>query len=306
MEYKSIRVGAALLLLALISVMFAGCGKATGIPAVEETQQPPSISDAATPEGTVSGTVKWKMEKVAGDDSPAYVYYWSDEDRELVKWPGDPMMQNGDTYTFTVPSSAQYILFSGGTKLQQTVGISLDGSGTDYVVTEKKNKNGHYLVAAPDGRELPPANSYIITESVSSAQMAAVITETSVEEEFGDSGVKDTTHGGVDALLFKVKNNGAETVEHLKMYVICFDEYGYTIHPETGEAESENEEYETDLLAIDFSGDLAGHKTETYIFNCGLNGTVRCEAVIAEYVIDMVQYKNADAEAWANQYITEK
>ena len=110
----------------------------------------------------------------------------------------------------------------------------------------------------------------------------------------------------MDALLFKVKNNGAETVEHLKMYVICFDEYGYTIHPETGEAESENEEYETDLLAIDFSGDLAGHKTETYIFNCGLNGTVRCEAVIAEYVIDMVQYKNADAEAWANQYITEK
>ena len=31
MEYKSIRVGAALLLLALISVMFAGCGKATGL-----------------------------------------------------------------------------------------------------------------------------------------------------------------------------------------------------------------------------------------------------------------------------------
>lgn len=80
-----------------------------------------------------------------------YCYYWSDSNKNMTAWPGEPMTNSGingynqTMYTFTVPKDATYIIFSNGSA--QTVDISYPGGNLRYYPLTTTDSKGHYEVA---------------------------------------------------------------------------------------------------------------------------------------------------------------
>ena len=256
--------------------------------------------------GTVSGEVKFENSWDGIPDLPPCIYYWSDSNTGMTQWPGDKLTNNGGTFSFSVPEAAEYISFNDGINAK-TIDIPFDGSIRSYVVKDEFDSLGRYLVTDNTGNGISEKKAYSSTSNISSAQM-----KLSVEKAYATPGgfansQKYITGGGDDALSFDIKNTGNGKATHIKLYVICFDKDGKTVHPSTGQMDNWSFDYETDLLALNtVTEGVAANSTETINYECGLNGTERCEAVIAEYVLDQVLYTNTDAAAWASQYIIAK
>lgn len=270
------------------------------------TQSSAQTQQSSVLSGAVSGKVTLETDWGGIEEMPPCVYYWSDTDTEMVKWPGDKLTKNGSTFSFTVPAGAEYIIFNDAAAAQ-TIDIPFDGSVTDYVVKDEINSLGKYLVTDGSGNSISEKKAYSSTSEISSSQMELTVESAyTVPEAYKNNG-KYSTGGGTDALSFKIKNSGSGKATNIKLYVICFDKNGNTVHPSTGSMDNWSLDYKTDLLVLNTSADgVSAYTTDTINYECGLNGAERCEAVIAEYALNGVLYKNTDAAAWANRYITAK
>lgn len=77
-------------------------------------------------------------------------YYWSDSDTAMTAWPGVAMENAGTNdfgetlYTFEVPETAQYVIFTNGSV--QTVDIPYSGGEVRYYPTSVTDSSGHYAV----------------------------------------------------------------------------------------------------------------------------------------------------------------
>ncbi len=78
-----------------------------------------------------------------------YCYYWSDENKSMIAWPGKPMTNAGvndlgeTLYTYELPQNVDYVIFTNGSL--QTVDISYSGGEVKYYPTTTDSK-GHYNV----------------------------------------------------------------------------------------------------------------------------------------------------------------
>ena len=86
----------------------------------------------------------------------AYIYMWSTEGGELSEWPGFGMNKKGDNgfgginYTYDVPNSVEYIIFSNGSG-DQTVDITHDTSVTGWYPTERNGEGKLEVASWTDG-----------------------------------------------------------------------------------------------------------------------------------------------------------
>ncbi|MEE0266156.1 MAG: starch-binding protein, partial [Acutalibacteraceae bacterium] len=114
-------------------------------PTVAPTEKPTEAPTVPVEENIVTFTnsLNW--------DGTIYCYYWSDSNTSMTTWPGKPMSyartnsMGQKQYTFNVPDSATYLIFTNGNK--QTVDIPYDGGEMKYYAKETTDSKGHYEFA---------------------------------------------------------------------------------------------------------------------------------------------------------------
>ena len=58
--------------------------------------------------------------------SVAYIYYWSDDNKNMLTWPGSPMEAiGGGVYSAEIPTDAEYVVFNGGDDTKKTQDLEL-------------------------------------------------------------------------------------------------------------------------------------------------------------------------------------
>lgn len=98
--------------------------------------------DEKTNEVTFTNSLNW--------GGQLYCYYWSEANKNMTKWPGEPMTKGGTNeynqtmYTFDVPREATYIIFTNGSS--QTVDISYPGGSIRYYALSSTDSQGHHQV----------------------------------------------------------------------------------------------------------------------------------------------------------------
>ena len=87
--------------------------------------------------------------KDASGNEQLYVYYWSDANKEMTKWPGEPMSYTKTDddgkliYQFDIPSNARYVIFNNGigsTTRVQTEDIPVPIVDYDKVAWDESNR----------------------------------------------------------------------------------------------------------------------------------------------------------------------
>lgn len=260
-----------------------------------------SSSSASSQSSSSSREIKFKDEKAKESwdilREERYVYYWSDSDNEMIKWPGAEMKKNADgSFSYTIPEKANYIIFNEGSDLYQTVDIPFDGSVTEFQLTGEKNDDGKYLVESWDGKAIENATTYDTTKTLSDSEMGVSIENISIEKDYFKGSF--STNGGHDAVIFKLKNNTNIAVNSVTMYVVFLD--------------SSNKPINTVLVNIGGSPVAVLTTKDTIIqpgqtqdvsYSCNASGIAKEEYIVAAYTTtDRIRYENSDASAWASKY----
>lgn len=89
-----------------------------------------------------SGSVVYFDDPIGWGDT--YIYYWSDANKNMVKWPGDKMEKFEGVWRYSMPGDAQYIIFSNGA--MQTRDIPYDPAQTNYRLSSKRDQDNSYYV----------------------------------------------------------------------------------------------------------------------------------------------------------------
>ncbi len=119
----------------------------------EPTTEP--VTEPTTVEPTTEPTTEAEKNIVTFTNShrwsgTIYCYYWSDSNKTMTAWPGKAMTNAGTNsygetmYTFEVPDSATYVIFTNGSS--QTVDIAYSGGEVRYYPTSETDSSGHYKV----------------------------------------------------------------------------------------------------------------------------------------------------------------
>lgn len=118
------------------------------IPIVKPTEPTQPPTEPETQPSTVKNIVTFTNS--FSWSNTIYCYYWSNENTNMVSWPGVAMTHAGVNdfnevmYTFEVPKEATYIIFSNGSK--QTTDISYSGGEVRYYPVADLDSNGKNLV----------------------------------------------------------------------------------------------------------------------------------------------------------------
>ncbi|MBQ8860821.1 MAG: starch-binding protein [Ruminococcus sp.] len=113
-------------------------------PTQEPTQAPTEQPTQPVKNNTVTFTNSFNW------SGTIYCYYWSNDNKNMVSWPGKAMTNIGPNdynqvmYTFSVPSDATYLIFTNGSA--QTTDISYSGGEVRYYPVEQTDTSGHNLV----------------------------------------------------------------------------------------------------------------------------------------------------------------
>lgn len=120
-----------------------------GTPSVTEPETTVATEPATEPKPVAKNTVTFtNSHKWSGT---IYCYYWSNSNKNMTSWPGVAMTNAGTNefnetlYTFNVPESATYVIFTNG--LAQTVDIPYGGGEVKFYPLSETDSQGHYKVA---------------------------------------------------------------------------------------------------------------------------------------------------------------
>lgn len=73
-----------------------------------------------------------------------YIYYWSDANKNMVKWPGVKMESFEGVWRYTLPEGVQYIIFSNGA--MQTRDVPYNPAQTNYRLSSERDQDNSYYV----------------------------------------------------------------------------------------------------------------------------------------------------------------
>lgn len=260
----------------------SGESKTTSAP----TNDPSSLMTSALGEISFKNTLNWET---------PYIYFWSDTDNKMTTWPGVPMTLSSDnTYTYTIPANAGYIIFNDGYNTQ-TVDIIFDGSVAEYQLSNEQDEDGKYYAATMNGERIDAATAYDSTVQVSDSNLGITVVRAGVIEGYYSNTF--TTTDGYDAVVFEIKNDTTDTLKSLTLYVVFADANGNTIRPFGG--------FRTNDINVLTTRDtvIEPGETKEVAYKCDASTFESFDSVVASYVVGRTNYENTDAIIWAQRYL---
>ena len=73
-----------------------------------------------------------------------YIYYWSDANKNMIKWPGEKMESFEGVWRYTLPEGVEYIIFSNGAL--QTRDVPYNPAQTNYRLSANRDQDKSYYV----------------------------------------------------------------------------------------------------------------------------------------------------------------